>query len=270
MVYLILICFGCLAGISSVLFGFGGGFVVVPLLYITLNDMYGTGSVIGHEAIHIAVATSTCVMIVSATFSTLKHNKLGNILWEYIFPFAFYIAISSICGAIVTSFVQSKWVHYAFLVYLAATIMDCILRSGFTDHDIEEKRSLNKLEKIGGGLGIGFIGTFIGVGGGVMTVPLLRRKGLSMTQATAMANPLSLAVALSGTLTYIAFSIVHPLKIDGWFIGYIDLPAFAVLTISSLLGIQIATKFIGKIPDKIHAQVYIFLLFLVMLSMIYK
>lgn len=35
-----------------------------------------------------------------------------------------------------------------------------------------------------------------------MTVPLLRRRGLSMTQATAMANPLSLPVALVGTAVY--------------------------------------------------------------------
>lgn len=42
--------------------------------------------------------------------------------------------------------------------------------------------------------------TFLGVGGSVMTVPLLRRCGLSMSQATSMTNPLSVPVALAGTL----------------------------------------------------------------------
>jgi uncharacterized membrane protein YfcA len=32
MFYLLLTLFGCLTGITAVLFGFGGGFVVVPLL----------------------------------------------------------------------------------------------------------------------------------------------------------------------------------------------------------------------------------------------
>ena len=34
--YLLLLCFGVLAGVTTVLFGFGGGFVVVPLLYAVL------------------------------------------------------------------------------------------------------------------------------------------------------------------------------------------------------------------------------------------
>jgi uncharacterized membrane protein YfcA len=32
-IYLVLAGFGGLAGVTTVLFGFGGGFVVVPLLY---------------------------------------------------------------------------------------------------------------------------------------------------------------------------------------------------------------------------------------------
>jgi membrane associated rhomboid family serine protease len=35
-IYFVLAGFGCLAGVTTVLFGFGGGFVVVPLLYRAL------------------------------------------------------------------------------------------------------------------------------------------------------------------------------------------------------------------------------------------
>ncbi|MFS2163054.1 TSUP family transporter [Variovorax sp. Varisp62] len=51
------------------------------------------------------------------------------------------------------------------------------------------------------GLVIGWIAAFLGVGGSVMTVPLMRRRGIAMGHATAMANPLSLPVALAGTAT---------------------------------------------------------------------
>ena len=33
MFYLWLTLFGCMSGVTAVLFGFGGGFVVVPMLY---------------------------------------------------------------------------------------------------------------------------------------------------------------------------------------------------------------------------------------------
>jgi hypothetical protein len=47
----------------------------------------------------------------------------------------------------------------------------------------------------------------------------------------------------------------------------VDLLAFAVLTMGSLLGIRLATPWIGRIADRTHAQVYIGLLMLVMISM---
>ena len=119
----------------------------------------------------------------------------------------------------------------------------------------------------GGGVGIGTIATFLGVGGSVMTVPLLRRCGLSMSQATSMANPLSLPVALVGTLTYMAMAGFTEFDLGPWFVGYVDVMAFAVLTVGSLVGIRLATPWIGRIPDRMHARVYVGLLVLVMLGM---
>jgi uncharacterized membrane protein YfcA len=66
MFYLLLTLFGCLTGISAVLFGFGGGFVIVPLLYRMLTASHAADDPIAQSAMHIAVATSTCVMIVNA------------------------------------------------------------------------------------------------------------------------------------------------------------------------------------------------------------
>ena len=100
-----------------------------------------------------------------------------------------------------------------------------------------------------------------------MTVPLLRRCGLSMSQATSMANPLSLPVALAGTVTYMAMAGFSDFDLGAWFVGYVDLLAFAVLTMGSLVGIRLATPWIGRIPDRIHARIYIGLLVLVMVSM---
>jgi hypothetical protein len=101
-----------------------------------------------------------------------------------------------------------------------------------------------------------------------MTVPLLRRCGLSMSQATSMANPLSLPVALGGTLTYMAMARFTKFDLGAWFIGYVDLLAFTVLTMGALLGVRLAAPWIGRIPDRMHARAYIGLLGIVMASMI--
>ncbi|QTT87465.1 sulfite exporter TauE/SafE family protein [Pseudomonas chlororaphis] len=270
MFYLWLALFGCMSGISAVLFGFGGGFVVVPLLYRMLLGSHGADDAVAQSAMHIAVATSTCVMIVNALMATGKHRRAGNLIRHYLWPLGGYIGLGAIAGAGLAMAVSGEVMRYAFIAYLALTIADCLMRRGFLERvDTRTPRRLGRLEATGG-LGIGVIATFLGVGGSVMTVPLLRRCGLSMTQATSMANPLSVPVALAGTMTYMALAGFSRFDLGPWFIGYVDLLAFVVLTLGSLLGIRLASPWIGRIPDRLHARVYIGLLVLVMLGMLVR
>ncbi|MFQ9621667.1 MAG: hypothetical protein ACLR17_03940 [Enterobacteriaceae bacterium] len=48
---------GILSGVTTWLFGFGGGFVTVPQRYFLVTGAWGAQSVVGQQAIHIAVAT---------------------------------------------------------------------------------------------------------------------------------------------------------------------------------------------------------------------
>ncbi len=268
MFYLLLTLFGCMTGVTAVLFGFGGGFVVVPLLYRMLIANHGADDPIGQSAMHIAVATSTCVMIVNALVATGQHHRAGNLIRHYLWPLGGFIGVGAVIGAMAAMWANGEVIRYAFIVYLGVTIMDCLFRRGFLTHtDNKIPRRLGRAEVSGGGVGIGAIATFLGVGGSVMTVPLLRRCGLSMSQATSMANPLSVPVALAGTLTYMAMAGFADFDLGTWFTGYVDLLAFAVLTMGSLVGIRLATPWIGRIPDRTHAWVYIGLLLLVMIGM---
>ena len=250
MFYLLLALFGCMTGISAVLFGFGGGFVVVPLLYWMLLGSQGADSAVGQAAMHVAVATSTCVMIVNALVATGRHQRAGNLVRRYLWPLGGYIGLGAIVGAAGAMWVSGEVIRYAFIAYLGLTIADCLLRRGFLEQSVGQKtRDLGSGETLFGGVGIGVIATFLGVGGSVMTVPLLRRCGLSMTQATSMANPLSVPVALAGTATYMALAGYSRFDLGPWFVGYVDLLAFFVLTLGSLLGIRLAAHWIGRIPD---------------------
>ena len=95
MFYVSLLCFGCLSGVTAVLFGFGGGFVVVPLLYRMLTVSHGADDPIGQSAMHIAVATSTCVMIVNSLIATVKHHRAGNIVRHYVWPLGGFIGLGA-------------------------------------------------------------------------------------------------------------------------------------------------------------------------------
>ena len=220
-------------------------------------------------AMHIAVATSTCVMIVNAAAATRRHQKAGNILRAYVWPLAGYIAVGAALGALAAMRIDGGLVRLAFIAYLAVTLADCLLRQGFLAHDGGgQPRPLGGAATAGGGLAIGAVAAFLGVGGSVMTVPLLRRRGLPMAQAAAMANPLTLPVAVAGTLAYVVAARDLPAGLAPWMAGYVDLPAFALLSLGSLVGIRLGAPLIPRIPDRLHARAYLALLALVLLGML--
>ena len=62
---------GFTTGTTTVLFGFGGGFVVVPFVYQLLVRQPPLAS----DAMHIAVATSTAVMIFNAGWVSFQNAE---------------------------------------------------------------------------------------------------------------------------------------------------------------------------------------------------
>lgn len=273
--YLVLALFGTLAGVTTVLFGFGGGFVVVPVLYRTLVHLHGADSAIGQSAMQVAVATSTCVMIVGAGLATRRHHRAGNVDWGQVRPLLAAIAVGAVAGAAAATVLRSDWVRWAFVVYLACTILDGLMRPGFIRPRVADAAQAARPRPSGPltaflGLAIGAVAAFLGVGGSVMTVPLMRRRGAPMVQATAAANPLSLPVALAGTATYVLLAWEQGAAFGAGYAGFVDLRAFAVLVVGSWLGIRLGGRFVGRLPDGLHAKVYLALLTLVLLAMLMR
>jgi uncharacterized membrane protein YfcA len=262
---LILAAFGCLTGVTTVLFGFGGGFVVVPLVYNLLLSGHSPGEAGYDSAMQIAVATSTAVMAISASMATFKQHRASKLVRGYIWPLAGYIALGSVAGAVLASAMSSNGVRIAFMIYLGLTIADCVFREGFLQSAGHTKKTVRAIPVKG--VTIGTVATMLGVGGSVMTVPLMRRAGLSMAQASALANPLSVPVALVGSLVYAFTGQLETAGLNNGFLGYIYLPAFGLLTVCSLIGVRLALPLAGKIPDKLHAHIYVALLIFVMLAL---
>lgn len=256
----IIACVGLTTGITTVLFGFGGGFVVVPFVYQLLLRQPN----LANNSMHIAVATSTAVMVFNSGWASYKNLKAGKLSTSIIFPLFWFIAAGAVLGSLISDFLSESLVRILFILYMILTIIDCICNTKFFNS--ADKRNLSSLVIIGGGLTIGGIAALLGVGGSVMTVPLLRRYGHTMKQCVSSANPLSFPVALCGTVTY---------TISGWgkipdsaFVGFISLKILMFLVAFGVIGIFVSQRYIPNINDKLHARVYVLLLILVLISML--
>ncbi len=82
---------------------------------------------------------------------------------------------------------NGRWLRWLFVGYLLVTILDCYFRPGFMAPGVRRSAPVAARELTTGGV-IGLIASFLGVGGSVMTVPLMRRRGATMPEAAATAN----------------------------------------------------------------------------------
>jgi hypothetical protein len=249
---------GFITGITTILFGFGGGFVVVPFVYhlVAASDEHSG------QAMHIAVATSTAVMILNSGYATFTNWRSNNLLRKTIVPLIYFIGIGAALGAFASSLLEDAVVRLLFVIYMLVTIADCLFRQGFL---VKPARAvLSKTTLWGGGPVIGVIATLLGVGGSVLTVPLLRRHGYEMKHCVSAANPLSIPVAVIGALMYIGL---------GWkemsgpqYLGYVNLTLLAMLVVAGIVGIVFAKRCLPKVNDRWHARIYVLLLILVLIA----
>lgn len=255
---LIIVLAGFTTGITTVLFGFGGGFVVVPFVYQLLMHQPPLTA----NAMHIAVATSTAVMIFNAGWASYQNWQAGKLNKTTLLPLLWFIALGAVIGSWLAGQISDSGIRRLFMVYMVVTIGDCLLRKGFFRRT--EPRALSHLTTIAGGSIIGIIAAMLGVGGSVMTVPLLRRHGNAMRDCVNAANPLSLPVAVCGTFTY---------AISGWqhipasgYLGFINLKILLLLVIAGFMGILLARRCIPAVADIWHARVYVLLLCAVLVA----
>ncbi|MER7080317.1 hypothetical protein SAMN02982929_01809 [Saccharopolyspora kobensis] len=256
--FLVLLGFGCLTGVTTVLFGFGGGFIIVPVVFAVV------AATTGADAMHTAVATSTAVMIVNASTATLAQARSGRLRKEHLHPLAEFIALGAVLGAVAATWAPDALLRLLFIGYLAITIADSLLRRGFLDNG-GRGRPLGKAASTAGGVGIGAVASFLGVGGSVLTVPLLRRRGLPMADAAAMANPLSVPVAVAGTAVY---ALATPATAYPGQLGHVNVVVAVALLCGSMPTIAVVKRLVGKIPDRVHAIAYLVLLVIVLIAMV--
>ncbi|MGO1560882.1 Integral membrane protein [Actinomycetales bacterium JB111] len=271
----ILLGIGLLVGITTVLFGFGGGFVAVPVILVADADL-------GADALRVSIATSALVMVVNAAVATAATDRavLGRLGGRRAL-FAL-LAAGGACGAVGALFVPDAVPRWGFVAYIALTIVDLLLRPGFLPSrqaapagrgpgarpsspppsasrasqgsSSEPSRPLPD----GWGLPIGAVAAFLGVGGSVMTVPMMRRAGMPMAVATSLANPLTLAIATPALV--IALALGGGAVDAGGLVGTVDVASALALLAGAIPVIVVLRRRPPRIPEAVHSWSYIGLL----------
>jgi uncharacterized membrane protein YfcA len=231
---LILVLAGLFGGVLAGLFGVGGGTVFVPAL------VYGAGWGIGE-----AVAASLVVIVFSALSGTLRSMRSEvPVNWKVAALFSLVVAPSSLIGVAVSSFFSDTLTQLVFAGFLL-TLAYPTARSGKRYREGIGGRSGSHLAvALLGGVGAGALAGLIGIGGAVLTVPLLI-FGFGLNSKTAISSSLvvTLLVGVVGAAGYVAA-------------GFDRLSGLPPLIVGSMIGAWPGVRLRERLPETVLQRAF--------------
>lgn len=221
---LLLAILGICGGVLSGLVGVGGGIVFVPAL------LYVAGWNITE-----AVAASLAIIVFSSLSGTIRNARSENpVEWRTAGLLSLAVAPSTLIGVGISRVSPDVVVELAFAALLLALAYP-------TARGRSESASGGKIPValvLAAGVGIGALSGLVGVGGGVLMVPLMV-LGMGLTTKTAVSTSLAvvLSAGLVGALGYIA-------------IGVVDLAELPPLIVGAIIGAWIGVRLRDPLPDR--------------------
>jgi hypothetical protein len=242
-----LVPLGFLVGAFGTLIGAGGGFILVPILLLLYPD----------KSPDTITGISLAVVFFNALSGSFAYSRMKRIDYKSGIMFAIATIPGSIFGSVTTSYVPRQLFNGIFGVILVIVSIFLIVRTkketieknvvikkGYVTRtviDIEGVKhtfSYNPLVGIIASVFVGLISSFLGIGGGIIHVPvLINMLNYPVHIATATSHFVLAVMSLSGTAVHIADGVLQSSVIQT-----------AALSIGVLFGAQLG----ARLSEKIH------------------
>ncbi|BAZ42293.1 hypothetical protein NIES4101_82610 [Calothrix sp. NIES-4101] len=229
--WLLLLIGGLLSGILAGFLGIGGGTILVPIQVA-----------LGYPPIQ-AVATSSLAIVITAISGSIQNWRMGYLSFQRVMSLGFPAVITAQLGVEIAAIIPAHVLLITFGLLLLFNIYLVELRKRIANAQNQEQNSSEQfnpvLARIFTGGAAGVLAGLFGVGGGVIMVPL---QILLLGETIKVAIQTSLGVII---ITAISATIGHAAK------GNILWMEGIILGLGGLVGAQISTRFLPKLPDHV-------------------
>ena len=227
---------GVAVGFVSGLVGIGGGVLIVPFLYFFYGHPQWSGSVVPPDLqAAVAHATSLFIILPTAFQGTLRYHREGLVAWRAATPVAVGALLAAVLGARLALGLPPEVLKLAFGGLLLVSAARVALPGPPAG---ERPLRLALPYTLGTGAATGLLSALLGVGGGVVAIPLLiQLVHLELRRVAATSLAVICFAALSGTLTYVA---------SGWRVGGMPAGSLGYVHLAAglpmLLGAMVAVR----------------------------
>ena len=250
---------GILAGLLSGLLGIGGGIVTIPCLLLVFSKL----DIPSSAAMHLAIGTSLAAMVFNTLSGSYAHYKKKAVLFHVLKPMALGIIIGAILGATIANFLSS---HFLKIFFGCFEILIGIRFLMPNPKEIKEKTlpSFWPLSAIS--LCVTTLSTLLGIGGGLLNVPILSHFGTPVKKAIGTSSALSFLISLCGAISFLVFGMQATKAPDT--LGYIYIPAFLMISFVAFFAAPFGAHLAHRLPTKVLKKTFALILIGAGLTMI--
>lgn len=245
---------GVVAGFLSGLIGVGGGVLIVPFLYFFYERPAFAGVQIAPalEAT-IAHATSLFIIVPTAILGTVSYTRANLVAWRAAVPIAVVSVAAAAAGANLALLLPPDALKLTFGVFLLFTAVQ-LLGVEPPAETGPPRLQLGLMLPIG--VAVGLLSAMLGVGGGIVAIPLLIhlvRLDLQRVAATSLAV-VALA-ASAGTATYMWTGWRDP-GLPAGSLGYVHAAAAIPILIGSVITVRLGTKVNQRVDRRTLRRIF--------------
>jgi uncharacterized membrane protein YfcA len=239
---------GLLAGAVSGLVGIGGGAIMVPFLYFFLASA-GLAGMVPPESDQAAVAhaTSLLVIVPISLRGAWLYHRAGRVDWSAGWRMGVAAVVFAVLGARVAVAVPGQALKLVFGLFLLVVAIQLLLGRRPAGESVAPAVGLRTLRALAGGALVGFFSALLGVGGGLVAIPvLLYWLHLPMEKVSATSLAIITFTAAMGALTY---------GISGQLAGigplyYFHLPVALALAVGAFIAVPLGTEAQLRMPTR--------------------
>jgi uncharacterized membrane protein YfcA len=252
---------GLFVGFFAGLLGIGGGLILVTLM-VYLFTLQGFPA---DRLLHLALGTSITSIVFTSISSVWAHHKRAVVRWDILRAAVPGLVVGTLLGAIVADQLKSKYlaIFFVVFVYYSAIRMFANLKPKPT-RQLPGKTGMNVTSVI-----VGIISSLVGVGGGVMTIPLMTLCNVPMRQAIGTSAALGLPIALAGTVGYIITGLGKD-HLPALSLGYVYLPALVGIVIGTFVTVPWGARMAHSMPVATLNRIFAVILFVLATRMFWS
>jgi uncharacterized membrane protein YfcA len=257
---LILLATGIGVGFAGGLLGLGGCFIMTPVQYMLFTDM----GLPPDLAIKLAFGTNLLVVLPTAASGAWRHSLKGAVWWKA----AFIIGGIGLAGAFGGATLAAHLPGTALKIAFGTVILLSAIRMLTSREPIEAEPRDNPWLWAAWAIPIGITTGIIGIGGGVLMIPVMvLALRFSMHRAVATSLAAMLFISTGGIIGYLVNGLGVP-GLPAYTIGYIHLPSWFLLAVTSVGMAQVGAITAHKLPARHLKYIFIAVMFYMGLKML--